>query len=637
MLDLIGQGVDEADDPLGHRIARRRLGAEEEGVGLGDAVGIVLKLLVKRNDVQHVEKLALILVEPLDLHIEDGSGIQHHALVLFGIESETLLVVLLDLGQTLQHRLVVGVGVQLLQSRGMEQIVVPTGEIPDQAVQLRVDLAEPAAVIDAIGDILELPGLHGAGVFEHILAQDVGVEGADAVDRHAAGHAQVRHPDLAAPDDGHFLRLLGIVVEVLHLLLPAGGDLLGDLPDPGQEVLEEVLGPALQRLRQHRVVGVGHRLGGDAPGFVPVHAGVVDEDAHQLRDHQGGMGVVDLDDVLLVEVLQRAVDLQVLGRDGLHRGGDEEVLLLEPQGLALQMVILGIEDLGDGLRHGLLLGGLQILAPGEQRHIQRLGGTGVPQPQHVHVVRTVAGDLHVAGHCPDHRGVLVDHVQVAVVPELPDGAAEADLLSLLGLGQQPGGAQPLPVVGQFHLLALYDLLLEDAQLIADGIAGGGDLQRGHGIQIAGGQAAQAAVAQCRVGLQLENVCRLEAHLFQSFPQLGQDLQVIGVFHQAAAHQELQRQVMHLLFLLPAGLGAGLDLPQGHHVPDHQGAGLHHLLVGRFLRHLAEVEHQLGLFQFFRGKCCHEPSLLRLLLLIRSCGPILRGRLFLCRRCVGRLG
>ena len=43
-----------------------------------------------------------------------------------------------------------------------------------------------------------------------------------------------------------------------------------------------------------------------------------DEDAHQLRDHQGGVGVVDLDDVLLVEVLQGAVGLDMPARDGLQ-------------------------------------------------------------------------------------------------------------------------------------------------------------------------------------------------------------------------------------------------------------------------------------------------------------------------------
>ncbi len=41
--NIIRKGVDEVDDPLGHGIARRGLGAEQEGVGLGDAAGIVLQ------------------------------------------------------------------------------------------------------------------------------------------------------------------------------------------------------------------------------------------------------------------------------------------------------------------------------------------------------------------------------------------------------------------------------------------------------------------------------------------------------------------------------------------------------------------------------------------------------------------
>ena len=119
------------------------------------------------------------------------------------------------------------------------------------------------------------------------------------------------------------------------------------------------------------------------------------------------------------------------------------------------------------------------------------------------MVGAVAGDLHVAGDGQHAGVVLVHHMQVPVVPEAAHLAAEVDLLGLLQLGQQPGVAQLHPVVRQLHLLALHDLLLEDAQLIADGIARGRDLQRGHAVQIAGGQTAQAAVAQAGVRLHLE--------------------------------------------------------------------------------------------------------------------------------------
>ena len=175
------------------------------------------------------------------------------------------------------------------------------------------------------------------------------------------------------------------------------------------------------------------------------------------------MGVVDLDDVLLVEVFQGAVGLDVLPCDGLHGGRNEEILLLQPQGLALIVVVLRIQHFGDDVRHGPLLPGPQVLPLAEQLHVDGLGTLGVPQPQGVHLLGIVPGDLHVARH-RQHTGiVLMHHHQVAVVPPGADLAAKVDLLRLLRLGHEPCIAQILPVVGQLHLLAVHDLLLEDME------------------------------------------------------------------------------------------------------------------------------------------------------------------------------
>ena len=128
----------------------------------------------------------------------------------------------------------------------------------------------------------------------------------------------------------------------------------------------------------------------------------------------------------------------------------------------------------------------------------------------------VAGDLHIPGD-GQHGGVagVLGVVVALAVPAVLHFAAEADLLRLVHLGDEPGIAQAQPVVGQLHLLAIDDLLLEDTQLVADGVAGGGDLQGGHGVQIAGGQTAQTAVAQAGIGLQLEQVGGGEAQALQS--------------------------------------------------------------------------------------------------------------------------
>ena len=95
------------------------------------------------------------------------------------------------------------------------------------------------------------------------------MERRDAVDGHAARDAEVRHTHRAVPDDGHFLRLFRVVVELLHLLLPAVGDLLNDLPRARQQLLKQALRPALERLGQHRVVRVGHGVRRDVPRLLP--------------------------------------------------------------------------------------------------------------------------------------------------------------------------------------------------------------------------------------------------------------------------------------------------------------------------------------------------------------------------------
>ena len=182
------------------------------------------------------------------------------------------------------------------------------------------------------------------------------------------------------------------------------------------------------------------------------------------------------------------------------------------------MVVLGIEHLRDGLGHRVLLLRAQIFALRKERHIERRGRLCIPKAQRVHMIRAVARDLHIARD-GQHLGRALGHdVQPPVVPELADRAAEADGLGLLRLGQQPRAAEVLPVVWQLDLLAVDDALAENAELIADGIARGGDVERRHRVEIARGQAAEAAVAETRVGLAFKDVRCAEAQLVERFGQ-----------------------------------------------------------------------------------------------------------------------
>ena len=432
------------------------------------------------------------------------------------------------------------------------------------------------------------------------------MQGGYTVDAHAPGDAQIRHTHAAVPHDGKLLRLGGIVVEILHLLLPAVGNLHDDLPDTGQKRFKQALRPALQRLGQNRMVGVGHAVFGDLPRLVPAHARIVHEYAHQLRNYQRGVGVVDLNDVFFMEVPQGTVHLQMLAGDGLDGGGYKEILLLQAQRFTLIVIVLGIEDLADGISHGALLAGLEVLAPAEQLHVHGLWAAGLPQPQGIDMVGLIAGNLHITGHSQNSCVVLVDHHQLAAVPLGTNGAAKVDLLRLLGPRQQPRAADVLPIVRQLHLLALHDLLLEYAQLVADGVARGRDIQCGHTVQIAGSQAAQAAVAEAGIRLMLKQICRLEAQLLHRLGKGLSQAQVIGVFHEAAAHEKLQGQIMHLPELAGVRILPGGNVPLGHDVPQDHGAGPEHIPIPCLPRGAAAVDAQLlrnGFFQCILSHLC----------------------------------
>ena len=267
----------------------------------------------------------------------------------------------------------------------------------------------------------------------------------------------------------------------------------------------------------------------------------------------------------------------MLAHHVLGGGGDEEVLLLEAQGLALDVVVRGIEHLGDDLGHGALLHALHIVALGEEVHVQRVGALGVPEAEGVDLLAAVAGDEHIPGDGDD--GVIAGMLGVVTAEAVPVGgdlAAKAHLHRVLVAGDQPALGSDPPVVGHLGLLAVLEALAEDAQLIADGVARGLQAQSGHGVHVAGGETAQTAVAQTRVRLLLENVGGVAPQILQRADDLLGNAQVEGILHEAAAHQELHGHIVDFLFGV-TGILRGQKA--AHDLTDDHGGGAEHLLVG----------------------------------------------------------
>ena len=394
----------------------------------------------------------------------------------------------------------------------------------------------------------------------------------------AAHHAQVCHAHLALAQDLHLFDLGGAAAEFLaHPGVPAAVDLLYDLVDPGQQLLEQGDIPLFQRLRHDGMVGIRKGRVYNLPALFPAVAAVVHQDAHQLRDGKGGVGIIELDGIELGKVIHGAVALHV-GAGDLRKGGaDKEILLAQPQLLALLVVIVGVEDLADGFGTGGFTEGAQIVAVIEAFHIDA-GALRLPQPQNADCIGIVAGNIHIVGH-RQHRFVVdVLLHQVALVPVLLQPAAEFDLDGVLLIGTQPYLAAGQPVIGQLGLGAVHQLLLKDAVFIEDGIAGAVVAVGGHSVQVTGRQPAQTAVAQARVGFALVQLFRRGAKGSQRLGKGFQQPQVIQAVFQALAHQELHRKVVDALFLLLGHLGAVGAALFHHQVAQHQGGSLVQLLV-----------------------------------------------------------
>lgn len=106
------------------------------------------------------------------------------------------------------------------------------------------------------------------------------------------------------------------------------------------------------------------------------------------------------------------------------------------------------------------------------------------------MIRSITGNFHITRNGDDSIVIFVHHMQMTIAPHLAELSAEVHLFALFRLGNQPRSSHGLPVVGQFHLLAVHDALLENTEFIAQRIAGGRNTQRGHRVEIAGSQTAK---------------------------------------------------------------------------------------------------------------------------------------------------
>ncbi len=130
------------------------------------AFGIAADALVERKDMQDLQVLALVLVDPLDQHVEHGLGIGGHAQPVVDIRRELELIVALDGAPLVAEVRVVG---QRLEAAQFFEVVDPSLAEPrgKQLREARIAEHHPAPRGDAVGLVGELLRRERVEVAQH--------------------------------------------------------------------------------------------------------------------------------------------------------------------------------------------------------------------------------------------------------------------------------------------------------------------------------------------------------------------------------------------------------------------------------------------------------------------------------------
>ena len=438
--------------------------------------------MVLVHDVQDIHELALVGMDALDLNIENRIGIHANPVVLLDISGERSLAELLDLLKFGKERLVVYHVVQDIHLLRMTVPAMTADGLVNERRELRVRAHEPATVRDAVRLVVEEARIVLIEVMQRRRLQDVRMDLRDAVDTVAADDGEARHMNHIILDDGERMHLaLVLRIALAHIDEPAAVDLVNDHIDARQKRLEHLDRPLLKGLRHDRVIRVRHRVLRDGPRLVPLEPLLIDEDAHELCDTERRMRIVDMDGNLLREVVDVEPRLLVMAHDALHTGGDEEVLLDKAHATPVVGAVVWIEELRDGLDELTVLGLLLALLLCEHAVIGEITiDLRVPEAQRVDRAVMIADDRYIVGHSHDCERILIDDLKRSIVHLLHIGiAVELDIDSLVRFAVLPGKTILEPVIRDLNLVAVDDLLLEEAVLVTDAAAMSRQTMRRH--------------------------------------------------------------------------------------------------------------------------------------------------------------
>ena len=285
------------------------------------------------------------------------------------------------------------------------------------------------------------------------------------------------------------------------------------------------------------MVRVSKDLRNDAPRFVPGVTFDVDEQAHQFRDRERRVRIVELDSRFLRKRVERAVFGFVAADDVLQRSGNEENLLDEAELASDGGFVVRVKHLGDGFATRFFVNRFDVSAFVELVEIEIARGFRFPEAEEVNRFCLVADNRNIPRHGDERLRVDPARAEVAVfvVGQL-DVPVNRNFEAAGRAAEVPRVAGNEPVVRRFDLIAVDESLAEEPEFIVDPVADTRKIERCERIKEARGEATEPAVPEPHIFFFCENRFGIKPELANGFFGNVEKLGVGEVVAEQAPHQ-----------------------------------------------------------------------------------------------------
>ena len=498
------------DNILGDGIGRRCLRAEDGGYGAlwKDAR---LDPPVLADDPKQIQLLAFVLVQALGLHVEHGIRINHRALMGEYPVCEAPLVRPLHRGQPGQERLVPGMPQQLFKLPAVPAPSRADGLV-DQTGQRGIAAHQPAAKGNAVGLVVERLVIDFIERRQLRIFQDLGVQPGHAVYGMTEVDVQIRHMYVTRGVDDLHERI--VEFRAHPPVQPPD-----DRHQVGHRPLKIGHGPLLQRLRKNGMVGVAAHAAHDRHCLVLADAPLAKQ-ANQLGNHQGRVGIVDLDGGIVRQIAQVASPGFALLQDQSRGVGDHKVLLVHAQQTARVGAVVRIQ------KERQVLCQLSLVKGDARLHQTLVGGIYVKQAQPA-ALAVVAGYVDLIHRRAQRR------------------TANGDIIVDAGAAHPALGAPAQPQIRGLRLPVVLKALAKQAAVIGQPDAVRRQAQRREAVQKAGRQPPQAAVAQGGLKFKLFQLRKSDALGGQLGAHLVEQAQIDQIVAEQLSDQEFGGDIVQL--------------------------------------------------------------------------------------------